>query len=496
MAATTSADPAATSAASAAQPAAAADPAAGVENYGLWSNMQNWLSPNRWTIEKPSLDTWFKWGDWDNLEPQLQSKLVPAMHAMADNWDKLPPAVRTAVKGDQKTLDLLQANSGAANNAAAEALNKKMSAGTFFADNIQSNGATIRNAADLVSRAAASINGIRKKYNTDRQNLNTCTADLKSIEGAMQNMASGLLQAADQIQHSVSLQKDAPKADFKALPNAAIPTDPSAKAIPVTSTAAKPAGVLVHQTAAPGGTGTAVGVGTGIGAAHAGALVTPTSAGGTSADQHVTLAGAATLAPPAAPGAFAAGAPAMPAASSLPVTPAFGLAAGGVAGNPGSTAGLMPFVPSTTNGVTAAGSPRDGRRGSRRAQEAEGGSASATQSGPGAFPMAPPAGTGAFGASARPAIRPGVAKRVGGGPAQPTGVPAGLLGRSGPAAAKADSSAAALRRAGSTRRRRDEAATVEFLDEDAWQADDAGSGLVAPDEAQPTVVAPGPLLHG
>ncbi len=465
-----------------------------LEDYGLWTtNLAAWRSPNRSTIGAPTKDTWFMWDDWKGFENHLTTQVIPHLQEMSRQWDKMGAALDESIATDRQNLGLLQANAGAANEAAVNAQVTRISNKQFIRENIRPNGPAGLDAADAASRAAATIRALSGPYEANLNNLNACTAIAQKANPAMQAMEDTFLRTTDQWQRSVSLNHEMVQARSDLSPPATVsggaaPAQQTALHTPAT-TAHHPAGVVVkpHTVAAAG-------------------LATSHVHGGAGAAAPVTLAGTAggTLAPPmpGSAGGFAAGAPIAPAASGVPVTPGFGLAAGGVAGNAGAMGGLMPFTP-MAGGTSAGGSRRGNRQDKSRLFDAEApvptrtsdkSSGSDRTSTRGALPlgMAPPTGAGALGSSSRPAIRPGNAKGAGG--SAKTGVPAGLLGRSGPADASADSSSAVSRRA-SSRRRRDEATSVEFLDEEAWQAEDPGSGVIAaPDEVQPTAVTPGPLL--
>jgi hypothetical protein len=196
---------------------------------------------------------------------------------------------------------------------------------------------------------------------------------------------------------------------------------------------------------------------------HTGSSVLPSQTGptGTTPANNVpTLAssGAATLAPPPGPTvATASGAP-MTAPMAAPVSTA-GVAGTGFGGVP-----LVPFA-----GAPGTGAPGVGG-GTRRSDDDQ---ESRKNRAGGLLPVSPATAGGR-----RPGatVRPGVAKRT--GSTEAAAVAGGLRGRTD---ASTDRSAdPAQRRATRSRRARgEESATVQFLDEDAWQIEDAGSGIVA-----------------
>jgi hypothetical protein len=192
---------------------------------------------------------------------------------------------------------------------------------------------------------------------------------------------------------------------------------------------------------------------TGLGATAATSNPAPMST--TSNVPTLAGSGAGTLAPPP-PAGLAAGSP----ASAVGPTGATPLAAGGSA----AAGGAVPFMPF----AGAPGADTDSHK--QRDNDRSGAM----------MPTAPAAG----GAGRRPGatIRPGVAKRT--GSAEAAAVAGGLRGRTGEAGAR--STGAVKRRVSNGRRSRNEdEGTVQFLDEEAWQTDDAGAGVLGarqPDE--------------
>jgi hypothetical protein len=206
-----------------------------------------------------------------------------------------------------------------------------------------------------------------------------------------------------------------------------------------------------------------------------------------------TLAGigSSTLAPTMPmPAAASAGPMSAPAGVGGPFTSGFaptaGFGGGPLAGNGMGAGGMMPFMPAA-GGSAAGGSAAGGGR-KRRDRSTE-----SDSDGRAGVPMVgmPPMAGGA-GTRAGVPVRPGIARRLDGSPAT-AGVAAGLRGR-GDQAGDTEAEGPNRRTAGTRRRRDEDRVTVQFLDEEAWQADVAVTGVVSAPETEEAPAMPAPSV--
>jgi hypothetical protein len=486
----------------AAQPSAAQDPTVlpdqGVEKYQPWPSSAWW---SKWDVPagpavRQKATNW--WGMIEDL-----TLLSGTIDKAAADWDKMTAEAQRVLDSTKQTQAQLSAWTGTAASTAST-----MSAGLFnlkksltqTVGQISGNAPALRQLNQTVADHRRLLDPIWQRYLNDLNTLELCTQDAKEMAPLMMSLAGEILKTADVLQNSMSTELEMPKEGAAAtgpLPNAPLPQSNPTVTQTANPTTATPKVAQPGVVVSPNSTVAAS-------AGNAGNAVTPTATP-TPTTPGLTLAGgpgAATLAPPSLPslasGPTVASAPAVPFTSGS----GFGVAAGGVAGPP--AAGLMPFMPMGA-GATGRRPTRDDER--LTSPQKNNGSASATakSSGAGTQPtgMVSPAGAAGLlgGPSARPKIRPGKAIRAtrgGGSVVERTGVPQGLLGRAGqadPTTAGAHAGTTA-RRPASIRRRREEPTTVQFLDEDAWETADAGSGLVAPEEPPQDGRLPGPLLPG
>ncbi|PZS36692.1 MAG: hypothetical protein DLM59_00580 [Pseudonocardiales bacterium] len=460
-----------------AAPAAAAQPQQSVENYGLWeANPAKWWSEARWTVTQAN----FTWGLWRNDARDFTGKVVPALNGLADSFDKMVGQFDESIRSAQSTVALLQGNKGAAQDALSTAAAGTLKSMIDRRDKISPLGGKLRNTAQTLSQAAGQMAALDPLYEKVLTNLTACTQVAKQAEPFMRQAAASMLDVGNQMQTSVSTELEMTHGHFDALGLANLP-DSGAAAATVTPTAAA---TPRHGTAAgvvlsPAATGTAGTVGSQGLSAVPGTATLPA----VPATHGPTLAGlgaGSTLAPtmPMPAGAGLAAAPVSPVAPIAPFQPfAAGLPPASASGTGLNAAGLMPFAP-------AAGASAGARRAKSDDRDP-------------APPLIPPVGGAAGPGSARTpgTIRPGVATRAGAS-GERAGVAGGLLGRRGQADAAMGGKPGASRRRSGTTRPGDRPDTVEFLDEDAWQADEPGDGVVVPDVPLPFVATAGARLLG
>ncbi len=458
-----------------------------LQQFQQW-DPQQWFDTNRWTLTGSQADSDYKAGMWWSDAQDMQ-KGVPALQKHAESWTSGRQQLVDALQKVRAARARLTGYAGKSEKAMHTALDHMETALSARMDAVEKVPEKLNLAAQKVSTYYPTMQALWNKWENDRANAPVCHEDTVQMQQPISNMAQSFLDAADAIMKAYNTEL-APPTVTTAQPGArqassndstsataspatsangtttsingisragsapgTLVTTPTASAGHVaglaaagagtTAPATHPAATLGHVANVAGNSSGAHVAGT-IGGAHSAAHQAASNsaqANATQATPTLAGAGAGTLAPPTPTG--------MPAAAPMP-------AATGSAATTGAGA-FVPFLGAAPAGAAPRTSPSRERTDRDRTGAA--------------MPVTPPLAAG--GKRTPTTIRPGVAKPSGPGQAAVAGV---LRGRTGGAGA----TGSMRRRVGTSRcNRGEERDTVQFLDEDAWQTDDAGSGVVA-----------------
>jgi hypothetical protein len=476
--------------------------------YTMW-NSQEWFDNVRWGLTGTEVDSDFKAGLWWK-DAEAMNAMVPDIRSAAQQWQKEVDEITDKMNSLVSSRTGLEANRGVDAARTQSAYDDMIKAAKQRIAELSPVPKALTNAADVIANGAPQVAKWWNKWEGDRANFEACHQDTVAMQPIISDMARAFLQAADATQQPFANalgmpQITVPKGNVSTLPKALqdhLSSDAANTSI-AQKAAANAAGSVKAATnntpgVVTGGAGTvSPGVstaGTVVGGGSSTTTATPTLAGMGGASFNAPTVGGTSglLGGSGAAGSAPGFAPGTGLGSSFAGAGGAGLGgAAGVGGGAG-TGGTMPFMPGGAMGA--------------------GGSANRTRSTvePGVSSSAPttddflaPGMGGAAGSDKRKRneVKPGVAPLIGGNVGRvdarrsvqirpgdalrprsgSAGVAEGLLGR----AAK-DAEFDDLQSLGAGRRRRQNktregADTLEFLDEDAWETDDPGTGVLNSD---------------